>query len=70
MRTWGGKKKDAHNLLNECVVVDLDVDVDGSVWEGIKDIPEEWDTFVLTALAETLWPDKRTQSDSTRTQNC
>lgn len=42
------------HLLDERVVVDLDVDVDGRVGERVKHVAEERDALVLASLTETL----------------
>lgn len=47
-----------HNLSDERVVVDFDVDVDGSVGKCLKDLSEEGDARVLSPLTETLCTEK------------
>lgn len=46
------------NLLDECVIVDLDVNVDRGIRKGIKNVPEERHAFVISSFTETLCTDK------------
>lgn len=52
------KIQEETHLLDEHVVVDLDVNVDGGIRKCIKDVHEERDAFALSALAETLCTDE------------
>lgn len=46
------------HLLYECVVVGLNVNVDGGVRKGIENVSEKRDTFVVSSLTKTLCTDK------------
>lgn len=59
------------HLFDECVIVDFDVDVDGSVRKCLKNLSEERDACVFRTLAETLYTEKhRVETASDRNSQC